>query len=125
MTEPGGEVELGTQTGDEFADRQIAELTAFAASASDESVDKRILEEDVRALQAAHKYRRVMVKWTLRVVGFLTFAATAFMALYIFSQWGNIDPSVMIAYFASIVAETIGILYVIARYLFPSSGPRR
>jgi hypothetical protein len=52
-------------------------------------------------------------------------AATGFMVAYVCSQWHHIDASVMIAYFTSVVVESIGILYVIAKYLFPRSGPRR
>ena len=52
-------------------------------------------------------------------------AATAFMIAYVASQWHHIDASVMIAYFTSVVVQSIGILYVITKYLFPQSGPQR
>ncbi|MGO9102117.1 MAG: hypothetical protein ACLP9Y_22755 [Mycobacterium sp.] len=54
----------------------------------------------------------------------LVFAATVSMGVYAGSQWHHIEAQVVIAYFSSIVVESIGILYIISRYLFPNSGPR-
>ncbi|MCV7154341.1 hypothetical protein [Mycolicibacterium pyrenivorans] len=116
------DVDLGTEGGEEF-DSALADALVSPVKRPDASVDKRIDDEKYRALRAANNYRRALVKWTLRVVGGLTAMATVFMGLYVCSQWDEIAASVMIAYFASVVAESIGVLYVIARYLFPSTGP--
>ena len=45
------------------------------------------------------------------------------MGVYVASQWHHIDAKVIIAYFSSIVVQSIGILYIVSRYLFPNSGP--
>lgn len=90
--------------------------------ASDKDVQSAIDQAKIDELQAANKYRKDLVISTRRTVAALVTAATGFMGLYIGSQWGHVEASVMIAYFASVVAEVVGILYVIARYLFPSSG---
>lgn len=120
------ELDVGTEDSVQFDNAGRGQLEATpSASRTDPSVEKRILDENYKAVRAANTYRRALVKWTLRVVGGLTSAATAFMAAYVVSQWGEIEATVMIAYFASVVAETIGVLYVIARYLFPSSGPNQ
>lgn len=42
---------------------------------------------------------------------------------YTISQWGQIQPTVVVGYFSSVVVQVIGILWVISRYLFPESGP--
>lgn len=117
------DVDLGTEAGEQFDRAPADDLASPVDRRPDKSVEKRISDEKYRALRAANNYRRALVKWTLRVVGGLTGMATVFMGLYMMSQWDEIQASVMIAYFASVVTETIGVLYVIARYLFPSSGP--
>ena len=70
----------------------------------------------------AIEYRDKLVGFTRKAVGGLITAATAFMAFYIWSQWNHIEESVIIAYFGSVVLEVVGILYVIAQYLFPKDG---
>ncbi len=118
---PLPDVELGTREGSELVDGRIADLSN--PTASGKSVEERIGDENVRAHRAAHSYRRALVKWTLRTVGYLAVASTVFMGAYIWFQRGHIEASVMISFFVSVVTETIGVLYVIARYLFPAAGP--
>ncbi|OIN79788.1 hypothetical protein [Mycobacterium malmoense] len=107
---------------EKFDDALIDELANAPRNLPDTKVDSRIDDEKYKELRAANVYRKALVVSTLVTVGALVIAATAFMALYIGSQWAHIEASVMIAYFASVVAESVGILYVIARYLFPHSG---
>lgn len=116
----GRDIELGTQLGDELSQARIDDLSADTRSPSDKSVDQLIGAENVRALQHAHGYRRALVRWTLVVVAYLALASTIFMGGYIWFERGHIEASVMISFFVSVVTETIGVLYVIARYLFPS-----
>ena len=116
--EPGTEDE-----GTEFDAAGKDELKRLpAATGNDKSITERIGNQHVKALKRAHKHRGKMVTWTLRTVGGLSIASTGFMGLYIWSQWHHVEAAVIMAYFASVVTETIGILYVIARYLFPTSG---
>lgn len=89
-----------------------------------QSVAERIDDERLKELTEARRYRRATVKFTLRAVGGLDIFATAFMIAYVCSQWHHIEASVIIAYFTSVVVESIGILYVISKYLFPQAGPR-
>lgn len=89
------------------------------------SIAERIDDERLEELKEARVYRRRIVWFTLTVVGTLVAAATTFTSLYFWSEWGELDPAVMIAYFTSVVVESIGILYVIASYLFPKDGPKR
>lgn len=115
--EPEGEDKgLLTASADELAKTP-------APNPPDKSVDDRIDEERIKELAAARKYRQQIVKFTLRAVGALVFAATSFMIVYVVSQWNHIEASVMIGYFSSVVVQSIGILYVISKYLSPDSGP--
>ncbi|WP_160665289.1 hypothetical protein [Pseudarthrobacter sp. ATCC 49987] len=63
--------------------------------------------------------RHTMMKWTLKAGGFVIAGSWAAMAAYVVSQWNNLDPAVMTGWFVSVVAEVIGIVYVVASYLFP------
>lgn len=119
---PNRDVELGTREGSELANAKIDDLSTPTDGPSDKSIAEQIGDQDVRALRAAHSYRRALVKWSLRTVGYLAVASTLFMAGYIWLERGHIEASVMISFFVSVVAETVGVLYVIARYLFPPSG---
>lgn len=40
------------------------------------------------------------------------------MLAYVLSQWNHVDPVVMTGWFVSFVAEVIGIVYVVAGYIF-------
>lgn len=122
---PNREVELGTHDGNEFANSPAAELAGPAEGPPDNSISQRIDEAHLTELQNKNKHRGEMVKWSLQTVGVLTTAATLLMVAYVVAEWGHIEASVMIAYFTSVVAESIGILYVIARYLFPSESPKK
>lgn len=89
---------------------------------SDNDLTNAFDQEKLTEAQRANQFRKDLVKFTQITVAGLVIAATVFMLIYVISQWGEIEAGVMIAYFTSIVAEVVGILWVIARYLFPSSG---
>lgn len=118
------DVDLGAEDSTLFDTASRDQLTTTSsAGQTSPSVNERIGNEHVTALKAAHAYRRALVRWTLVTVAGLALAATTFMGLYTWSQWHHVEAAVIIAYFTAVVTETIGILYVIARYLFPSTGP--
>lgn len=99
------------------------ETTASAqVDVDDKSTQDRIDDERLGELRDAREYRKRIVTFTLIIVGGLVMAATAFMGVYMGSQWHKVEASVVIAYFTSVVVESIGILYVISQYLFPNSG---
>jgi hypothetical protein len=89
------------------------------------SVADRIDDERLQELTEARRYRRATVKFTLRAVGWLDAFAMAFMIAYVWSQWHHIEAAVIIAYFSSVVVQSIGVLYVISKYLFPQAGAYR
>lgn len=63
--------------------------------------------------------RETMMKWTLKAGGFVIAGSWAAMLAYVLSQWNHLDSVVMTGWFVSVVAEVIGIVYVVASYLFP------
>ncbi|SKI77699.1 Uncharacterised protein [Mycobacteroides abscessus subsp. massiliense] len=117
MTTADSDFDLGTASGEEFDSASVDQLKPATPTAE-------YAKEHLKELQAAHGYRATMINGAINAVKGLLFASTFALGLYIWSEWEDLQPSVIVAYFASVVAETIGILYVIARYLFPSSGPR-
>lgn len=129
-TESGAAESLGRKIGAEIRRITVADLARTPAAKLDEPTEDASDRELARALdkaalaevEAANNYRKDLVGFTKWTVAGLVVAATVFMGLYIGSQWGEVEASVMVAYFTSIVLEVVGILYVIARYLFPSSG---
>jgi len=109
----------------ELAKKSVDQLAAEEPhEASDKDVRAAIDKAKLTELEAANEFRQTLVTSTKWTVTALVGCATLFMGLYIWSQWDHIEASVMIAYFASVVAEIIGILFVIARYLFPKSGTK-
>jgi hypothetical protein len=90
-----------------------------------QSVADRIDDERLKELTEARRYRRATVKFTLRAVGWLDAFATTFMIAYVVSQWHHVEAAVIIAYFSSVVVQSIGVLYVISKYLFPQAGAFR
>ena len=63
--------------------------------------------------------RKSMMKWTLTLATGIIVVSTAAMGIYFGSEWGHIAPAVMVAWFSSVVVEVLGIVYIVASYLFP------
>lgn len=59
------------------------------------------------------------VKWSL--ISTLA-AAVVIMALYIISEWNDLQSAVLISFNAAVVVNTIGLAYIVANYLFPRGG---
>lgn len=116
--------ELGSADGAAFFDTRADVLGAQpdAPSEPPANIDGRKNHEAIQDLQTAREQRRRIVTFTLRTVSGLLIAATVCMGLYMWSQWHAIDSKVVIAYFTSVVVETIGVLYVITRNLFPNGA---
>lgn len=59
------------------------------------------------------------------LVGQLAVVNAGFGVYLYWTQWvleRNVPDAVMIAWFSSTVVEVIGVVYVVAKYLFPESG---
>jgi hypothetical protein len=75
-----------------------------------------------RKASQTHKFRESLfstVRWAL----IATLAASvAVMGVYMGSQWGEIEPAVIISFNAAVVVNTVGLAYIVANYLFPKGG---
>lgn len=91
----------------------------------DVSLADQIDSEHVEELKAARGYRQQLVPFTKWCVAGVLTSAVIVMGLYIGSEWGELAPEVLLGFFAAVVVETIGILYVISTYLFPKGGATR
>ncbi len=112
--------EPGTTLGDGFDETRSDDLQVTSETVPD--IDGAKNKEAIHDLQTAREQRRRIVTFTLRTVSGLLIAATVCMGLYMWSQWHAIDSKVVIAYFTSVVVETIGVLYGITRNLFPNGA---
>lgn len=81
-----------------------------------------LLEQEVRDRAQTHTMRSsfaTVIKWTM--IG--TLAATCLlMAAYLYAsifRQVSIDSTVMVAWFSSTVVQVIGLVYIVANYLFP------
>lgn len=121
---PGGEEEERIDRFLGSRERDLSNTPAVRSPASpDKSMDAAKDKAKLKEHQDAAAYRTFLIWFMLGSVGALELASTGFMVAYCFSQWHNIHPAVVIGYFSSVVAQVVGILYVISKYLFPESGP--
>lgn len=75
--------------------------------------------QHVDDLRDRARKRGKMMIYALWLGAAVVVASFGAMAFYIWSQWGKIDPVVMTAWFTSVVVEVLGILFIVASYLFP------
>ncbi|MDP5226624.1 MULTISPECIES: hypothetical protein [Arthrobacter] len=79
----------------------------------------KLRRQHIKDLKDRAKKRSEMMKWAVRLCGFTVGMSALIMLLYMISHWGKTDGAVMISWFASVVAQIIGIVFVMANYLFP------
>ena len=78
------------------------------------------------ALKTDKQKRRLRTKlfrWALWTTSLVLGANVVMFILYFISQWGRVEASVMIAWISGTVVEILGIVAIMARYLFePDKG---
>ena len=123
---------------DETEVDEANELAATASSASQDDVlvdiiTPDLVQEQLTSLRLANeqhrsdnKARTQMMVWAEVVVAVVLFLSAIGIGVYLWASfWVRQempDSSVLITWLSSTVVEVIGIMYVIARYLFPQSG---
>lgn len=80
----------------------------------------RLREARVLREEDDNKRRNLFFQFALIIVGIPV--AVASISMFKLAIFGDPDTNVVIAFFASVVVEVIGISAIIARYLFPSGG---
>ncbi len=63
--------------------------------------------------------RSVMMQWAIWLCSGIVAFSTIAMGFYMASEWNELSAAVMVGWFGSVVAQVIGIVFVVANYLFP------
>lgn len=88
--------------------------------------DKAVLDEAAaaaaRKANQTHVMREELFGTLRKILVAIVGAAAAITVLYIVSQWGEVDATVIISFNAAVVVNCIGLVYIIAKYLFPEGG---
>lgn len=72
------------------------------------------------------RLRRHFFYFITVAVSTVIIAGIAVVGLYFGSEWGHVDASVIVAWFSAEIVQTIGLAYIVAKYLFSKeSEPRR
>lgn len=109
--------------GDVFAGAATTELDNANAGvgASDNEFSKALDQARVTRATQDNTHRQWFVKWVIGIVTGSLLAGVGIMGCYVTSEWREVSPSVLVAWFSASVVQTIGLAYVIARYLFPEA----
>lgn len=76
-------------------------------------------QHHVTYLKKRAEQRKVMLVWTLALASAIVVVSTVALFVYMYSEWGHVAASVMVSWFGSVVVQVIGIVYLVAAYLFP------
>lgn len=88
----------------------------------EEGAKARKLEADAKRAEDENDLRKMLGKWALRFVGFQIFVCDLIVGVYVGSSvWrgSSVPVEVLVGWMTSSLVEIIGILWVIARSLFP------
>lgn len=96
-------------------DRSEAKLEA-----SDQDIANGLQRAALTKANQDNVHRATFVTWVIRIVSGTLLSSVGIMALYVKSEWHEIEAEVLIAWFSATVVQTLGLAYVIAKYLFPS-----
>lgn len=88
-----------------------------------ESHIRELQKREIERLKQEHGQRKGFFVWAMVVVTATLAGNFTLFGLYIKSQWGQIDTTVMVAWISATVVEVLGIAYIIATHLF-SKGDR-
>jgi hypothetical protein len=84
-----------------------------------DDLDRRSRESRIKSDDQDIKLRKRLARWTVRAASVMLGASTAVFILYMISEWGEVPAEAIIAWLTSTVLQVLGIVYVIASYLFP------
>lgn len=72
--------------------------------------------------EQSNALREKFFRWAMIGTGILLGVNVLLFFLYMVSMWGQISEAVMVAWISATVVEVLGIVYIIAKYLFEDSG---
>jgi hypothetical protein len=106
----------------EFERATVDELKRPAKNSLDpgnaDRLRDKLQKQEWKKLRQANKLRRRFYRWAVRVAAIVVFLNFGTMGVYIVSQWGRLADAVMVAWFSATVVEILGIVAIIAQYLF-------
>lgn len=116
-----------------MSDQEFPDLSRWDVVGQDELAqseerlpEDKVVEAQVEAARRkatqTHSFRRSLFTTIRRALVATLAAAVSVMVLYMISEWGQIDPTVVISFNAAVVVNTIGLAYIVANYLFPKGG---
>lgn len=97
-------------------------LTRPANLVSQETADK-FIRASLKTDKQKRKLRNDLFRWAIRTTGLVLVLNFVVIGLYLLSQWGRIEATVMVAWISGTVVEILGIVAIIARYLFEPERP--
>lgn len=63
--------------------------------------------------------RKLLAIWSVTAASVMLVLGTGIFVTYMVSQWGEVPVEAIIAWLSASVLEVLGIVYVVANYLFP------
>ena len=89
--------------------------------ASDAKIEKKV-DNAARKSTQTHTFRNVLFVSIVSAMGLTIAGSIAVILLYMKSEWEDIDAVVMVGWFSAVVVNTLGLAYIVAKYLFPEGG---
>lgn len=108
-------------------ERMIADFSRISAEAltsvpATQAVSDDQIDDQKRKARQTHQFRDSFFRVVCTsVIGALA-ASIASVAAYCFSEWGQLDSTVIIGFNAAVVVQVIGLALIVAKYLFPEGG---
>ncbi|GAB2768296.1 hypothetical protein [Sinomonas soli] len=83
---------------------------------------ERMQSARAQQMEQSNELRSPFFIWAMRAAGIIVGLNFGVMSLYIWSQWGHLSDAVMVAWISATVVKILGIVFIIARYLFPTGS---
>ncbi|QDG90683.1 hypothetical protein [Pseudarthrobacter sp. NIBRBAC000502770] len=89
-----------------------------------EDYDRQLLMAELERLNQQSKLRSTFFWVASGLASFVILASTAGVGLYVILSGAGTDPAVLITWMTAVVVELLGILKIIAVYLYPNGGKK-
>ncbi|GMA33541.1 hypothetical protein [Litorihabitans aurantiacus] len=102
----------------------VDQLDKPSAAEVNDKTANRILNAEADRQDQANKLRERFFWSVTGAMSFALVSSVLVMGAYIWSEFGDVQIQVMIAWLSATVVETIGLAYIIANYLFPKDSQK-
>lgn len=97
--------------------------TAAVEEKSDRAIEHALKQGQVDDADQARRQRETIIRWVLVATTGTLVAGACVILAYVISEWHDLDPIVLSAWFTASVVQTVGLVLVITRSLFPATAP--